>query len=940
MARVGDSAMTPHGRGQITEVDQVRGRGTIYRVAGRGFHAWVDEVRCHVANDDPALFSAGPMRHELERSQHGHQHDYGSQADMDYVAGLDATIEPASGNVNERNTTVLPWDPTPQHPVDMFAKEQTILPGEHEIDLDDRLHPTDSLSGERTESNRPYPGPNPDLFAKSSAFEETDPERPEQYDDEWSHDFNTPERTLDHRAASEPHSPWHETHDEDAYHDPHVEGYDEFNSYDRHHHGALDPRPAGLSDRYAHVSEEYDHHDPITAFRRDPVGFITTCGHLWTDGDEHLDHKYADYSQLIDVDPTLREAAWSDVRTKAMRLRHEGKVQVNDLGAGRIHATVEGDHGTYNTMIVKGSYGGLGGGQSIKDWVCSCEWGRWAFKRQMTYVGRLCSHGYATYLEMQAKEIGPEHFAPQQKKSASITEDYKSWLDDNNQTPEAASVAAFLHTTGRDDSTEQGHTDARVLYDYISDHPDEVPERDYDIDYTNDPDKAYKDANAHEADRLLRTRPESMSPNLREVPKGEQQWMDVTKDEREDTGPEDIVHFSSVDTLRLLHGSEEESDKKRRPDVAEASGLLDRLREMSDDHPEDHYGDMAAHNEEISELVEKLQDAGIDASQMVASLHHSADDEDPSLGKADFAGPSAVDWADEPFAGSGPDPKEYISDSAGYVKENEAPHYQDLTSGDGDIVKFNDSRSKPQQGPKQGSYDHTAASLHEGLYEDDTGYFNPNNRDDASWEAGSGDEFMNEVNKDVQQATPKLPGGKGGDGGEAGAGEAAAGEEAAMIPVVASAGGFSVEAFDRGEFLAEAGPASTVRRAGKGAHQEVRIDPGVRRGAAQRPQLQQPPEDFGFDGGREIEAYLQDDSGGSDIVADFHRSAAAGDVLGQGGGSHDDFSSSPFVQSMLRTAGRKYSPEEQRELEAEFHPLGARNLPTEDDLAGTHYLML
>ena len=56
-----------------------------------------------------------------------------------------------------------------------------------------------------------------------------------------------------------------------------------------------------------------------------------------------------------------------------------------------------------------------------------------------------------------------------------------------------------------------------------------------------------------------------------------------------------------------------------------------------------------------------------------------------------------------------------------------------------------------------------------------------------------------------------------------------------------------------------------------------------------------------------------------------------------GYGGNDDIAER--AQAFLRTAGRKYSPQEQRELEAEFHPQGARNLPDEDDLAGTHYLL-
>ena len=301
-------------------------------------------------------------------------------------------------------------------------------------------------------------------------------------------------------------------------------------------------RPAGLSDRYAYFDlEATDHDSPVAQFRRDPVGYIRTCGHLWTDGDDGLE-KYADYTQLIDVDPTMREAAWTDVRRKAMRLRHEGKVQVNDHGSGRIYATVEGDNGTYDVMIVKGgSYGGLGGGQSVTDWACSCPWGRWAFKRQMSYVGRLCSHGYAAYLEMQRRDIGPEHF---RKKTAGVVEDYKDWLKDNDQVPEAASIASYLNTT----ALNLDDDDVHKLYDYADDNYAESPERDFKAPYTNDPEVAYKEAD------LLRTRPQSLTPDLKAVPEGEDEvWMDVTKDDRETTGPDQIVHFSSHDTLRRLH---------------------------------------------------------------------------------------------------------------------------------------------------------------------------------------------------------------------------------------------------------------------------------------------------------------------------------------------------------------------------------------------------
>ena len=56
-------------------------------------------------------------------------------------------------------------------------------------------------------------------------------------------------------------------------------------------------------------------------------------------------------------------------------------------------------------------------------------------------------------------------------------------------------------------------------------------------------------------------------------------------------------------------------------------------------------------------------------------------------------------------------------------------------------------------------------------------------------------------------------------------------------------------------------------------------------------------------------------------------------------GSTPTTTSPRHAQAFLRTAGRKYTDEEQRELEAEFHPQGARNLPTDDELEGTHYLL-
>lgn len=1117
MSLIGKSAYTDHGIGTISEEINERGRLS-YRVAGKGFSVWVEQAKLRVANEDVG-FSFGPMEHWKEQYA-----DDPEAQQLSMIGGLESTIIPGDPyTVNERNHTTLPYDYSPQYPVDLFRKEQTILPGDYEIDPDKRLHPSDSVSGNRSSEPR-GPQPNNDLFLPRGdhpfANERTSGAHEKPFAMSWQGEHGRHEAPEGPRHAAPPtHMVPMGDEEYDSYinEDPRTGGGlhetwpmpkgeggpGHYPSGGDFHTGGL-YRPAGLSDKYAYVPvEAADANSPVAQFRRDPVGFIRTCGHLWTDGDDTLHHRFADYTNLLDTDEQFRTAAWSDVRKKAKRLRSEGKVQVNDISHNRIYATVQGDHGTYDVMLAKS--GALPTTQSVADWTCSCDWGRWAFKRTMTYIGRLCSHAYAAYQTMQSQYLkdNPQHFqkgaaaqiedkpdsfgyywddegnehdpdeVKKPKHGAASVEDYKSWLKDNSQAPEAGSIANYLNTQANDASDEEVHK----LYDYVSDNPDEVPERDYDIPYVNDPEKAYKQAD------LLRQVPQSLSPDLRAVPEGEDnRFVDVTEDERETTGPDQIVHFSSVDTLRALHGASEGitdfssgggvggsagatmpstpgTGGNSLPDMStpspdgDSSGglglsgvspddpsynvkppgpqslspsaidkglmasrryaessdaqLLDKLRDMSAENPDD-YGHMDEHNEELRYLVDQLQQRGYDASYMVA-----AREDTPSDGNGGFLGQSGPDYPDKGFAGSGPDPKDWISDSAGYVDENERPDFGDVTDFDGeDIIKFNDSRSQPEQGPRHSyrqadnfspdanlggavpqepaapglgggdlqspdtAFDPamTTASLH---HADDSGYFNPNNTGDADWQAGSGEDFADAVGQQVSDLTDPLQSGGSPSGapaeGEAGAaGEGAAGAAAGGEGGAAAAGGAArmlpllmanqqkqadfdpVAAFDSGQFSfgddpGVGAPGGELRRAsrlGGGPTQQVRVDPGGRGWQRQAGPGQQPPEDFGYDGGRELEAYLADDGGdptGSDILANFQRSAAAGAVMAEPApraGASDDFASSPMVQSFLRTAGRVYTPEQQRELEAEYHPMGARNLPTDEDLAGTHYLAM
>ena len=99
-------------------------------------------------------------------------------------------------------------------------------------------------------------------------------------------------------------------------------------------------------------------------------------------------------------DPAIREAAWKDVRAKAVRLRRSGQVNLQAANPDIIATQVTGDHGTYECLVVRSNI--FQGNSAVDSWSCNCPWGQWAFKREHKFVGRLCSHAYASLLELQA----------------------------------------------------------------------------------------------------------------------------------------------------------------------------------------------------------------------------------------------------------------------------------------------------------------------------------------------------------------------------------------------------------------------------------------------------------------------------------------------------------------------------------------------------------
>lgn len=102
----------------------------------------------------------------------------------------------------------------------------------------------------------------------------------------------------------------------------------------------------------------------------------------------------------LDADLT-KTASWRDIQNKAKRLRREGRVTVVTFRDTYIKAQVQGDHDLYNVEVVKDPMTGT----KIETWSCTCGWGEWAFKREHTYIGRMCSHALATYWEMAALEF-------------------------------------------------------------------------------------------------------------------------------------------------------------------------------------------------------------------------------------------------------------------------------------------------------------------------------------------------------------------------------------------------------------------------------------------------------------------------------------------------------------------------------------------------------
>lgn len=693
-------------------------------------------------------------------------------------------VRTADAPVDTSNSVTLPYDPTPQHQA-YPATESTILPGEMTIDADERTSPADSLTFDHAETSEagPYPGPAPHLFARRTAGERVLPwtnedwERVEENrlpeDDYAGHPDSLPyppteqdyaewearHPHLSHirqaypgRHREEPHpemvldggeevwdsEDWLATHPGPVFNDAREQ--ERYEQWVEKHTGqgelgdkflhTYEPvhasyRPAGLSDKYADVHGYVDPMSVTAQLADDPIGFMERKAAQW-EADHPLDPRIGHAMDLEAIDPQIRTAAWKDVREKAKRLRREGNVTVHESNPQAIYASVVGDHGTYETVIVQGKTYNTGG--NLGSWICECPWGRWAFKRKVSYVGRFCSHALATYMEMRAGKPNKKPRTVPYGRSASLHE-------------------AMPYT-------EDGYVEGDGW----------IPGEDFDPNDRDEMDIMRAVWEQEKADRIraqgsiheavpLSLRPRRLTPdfivNDTDEPITEVQTVDVEEDERTTTGPDQIVHFAA-----------QFSDPDASPidATAEAAGNLDQLRSMSADGTEGWEGRMDERTDQLRDLVDDLRAQGVDASPLVASMQRQAFNpldlasmffdpdtgelgdptgvkdvvseevmpnlkrpvpgtgqeektpaEDKPMASSDPQAASGVPvdptqpqpviartllraFLSEPFNGSGPDQKEWIGSSDDYVATHTGPMVDVTDLGDEPIVKYTEGR--------------------------------------------------------------------------------------------------------------------------------------------------------------------------------------------------------------------------------------------------------
>jgi hypothetical protein len=278
-----------------------------------------------------------------------------------------------------------------------------------------------------------------------------------------------------------------------------------------------------------------------------------------------------------------------------------------------------------------------------------------------------------------------------------------------------------------------------------------------------------------------------------------------------------------------------------------------------------------------------------------------------------FETPGGPSWMDYSFAGSGPDRQDWSTTSEDYVEDHERGRHQKtwMIDNDGDVTTYN--KRPPQQKKANGDI------------------------------AGSGDAGYGSTGG-LEGGTLSPSGSGQGLGGSFAHAESSGGAAPTMGTLTNTAYR-QADAFHPSErgFFNPNNPSVPV-------HKDPTQAPPKKTKPGQPPVPGQEEETEGIgsantsagvgeglETAEEVAPLLAAASvDNSDIVRQFQ--ASGGGCIGNpatSSGPTDD-SIAKQAQRMLRTAGRNYTPAEQRELEEEFHPKGARNLGALQ-LGGTHY---
>ena len=736
--------------------------------------------------------------------------------------------------------------------------------------------------------------------------------------------------------------------DEGDWFSRHLPGYSSLVDAGSTRESNLDPKYATWMLSAARTADD----DSISRFRRDPIGEINRLGGIWsaTSADDTIE----EYGRLIQADRMLRESAWADVRAKANRLRSQGRIHVQHRQAGNIYATVDGDHGTYTTLVSSN-----GPGQSVGSWVCSCPWGMWAWKRKVSFVGRFCSHGYGAYQELRAG-------APRDTKGrfASVTDDFQQYINDFR--------GGHIDQDGADTfigMPDNNLTDAEVadLYDYVESN------------HTERADRPFGDPPAF-PDGPLRTSPATLTPDLFRVPAPDASFLvDVEEDERATTGPDTVMSDKDwktaayVDALGTPYGP--------------------RIRRTADETT----GEVVEDDEKNGGTVAPAEaPAAVDTTQPTTPAPGAPPKEEEPAMRGSFD-PSMVTSIVAPIAqGVGS-----IADSltGGSLASGIGGAVGSMVSGIGSglggfftAAVDDDDDSEPDyeayrqellslpEDVRKAWLTRTHASRRIASTDDDTYGYPPTDAEIEHLRGITDDAplgHMDSHNDDVREIIDALR----EDGADASQIVASLHDDEGPVPDYddiryhqhASGSGpnpkdwsttsedaialFDADGSHTDEDVTDLGDDYIIQHNSKYPPQKKAWKDGDAddpRTEAGLPPRKKSDGDRNFSenmGGPHPEEAAEEWAEGwdeysqpakkaagrdSDVVRRFHASGAAEAINGPT--RSDDDIAVQARKFLAKTAGRVYSVAEQEELVRESHPKGARNLPTEDDLRGTHYV--